>query len=100
MGGFWVMIGGNIEKVLKVKAHLTRQEAADRNELGFHAGNELADHCANQALPTFNEEELAAYLKVEGRTKKILGAIEALTRADNGSPTLNGVEKVSVRKTR
>ena len=93
MGGFWVMIGGNIEKVLKVKAHLTRQEAADRNELGFHAGNELADHCANQALPTFNEVELAAYLKVEGRSKRILEAIEALARADNGSPTLNGVEK-------
>jgi ribonuclease HI len=32
MGGFWMMIGENIQKVFKVKAHLTLQEATARNE--------------------------------------------------------------------
>ena len=100
MGGFWAMIGNNIDRVFKVKAHLTRQEAADRNEQDFHAGNELADHCANQALPKHNEEELRLYLQTNGRTRKIAEATDALIRADNGSPSLNGIEKTYTRRHR
>ena len=48
----------SISRVFKVKAHFTLNEAADRSEAQLHAGNELADHCANLALPTFNEIEL------------------------------------------
>ena len=94
------MIGDNIAKVFKVKAHLTKQEATERNEQDFHAGNELADYCANQALPTYNEEEFNEYFKNNGKTRKIMEAIEALVRADNGSPSLNGIEKTHVRRNR
>ena len=94
------MIGRTIGKVFKVKAHQTIQEATVRNEQDYHAGNELADYCANHALPTYQDEELSTYLKTNGRSRKITEAIEALIRADNGSPSPNGVEKAYTRRIR
>ena len=65
------MIGENIARIFKVKAHLTLKEAAECNEAEFHAGNDLADHCANLALSTYNEIELDSYLKKDvGRSKE------------------------------
>ena len=88
------MSGDKISNIFKVKAHLTLKEAAEENETEFHAGNDLADHCANLALPTHNEAETNNYLKKDKvRSQEIPGAIEALIRADNGSPSMAGGER-------
>jgi hypothetical protein len=94
MGGFWNSVGTKVRHIIKVKAHMTKEQAVSRGEEAHFSGNDLADKMANSALPVYNAEQLQAHFNREkANNTRLHEGLEKLQQAQELCPDMFTFEK-------